>query len=50
MIGVEAQPRDAADHLGAVHVGQAEVKDHHVGAVAGRDRKPEAPSLAVLTW
>ena len=40
MIGVVSPAPDAADDVGAVHVGQAEVEDHHVGALAGHDREP----------
>src|SRR5262249_28725185 len=31
---------DAVDHLGAVHVGQAQVQDDHVGMVAGHGGEP----------
>src|SRR5262249_2080703 len=33
---------DAANHLGAVHVGQPEVEDHYVGAVGGHGGEPRS--------
>ena len=44
MIGTSVHPRRPRDHLDAVHVGQAEVEDDHVGWLCGRrSRAPRRP-------
>ena len=40
---------EAGDDLGAVHVGQAEVEDHHVGRVGGRAVSASVPVAAPRT-